>query len=88
MRSSLRRLRQEPPEGFFQVKKHSAQKYAKFLHKGATSKLETTYNLIYSSWITEIQLEFADNPILEFYVNHHEKIDKENFLTEIYIPIV
>ncbi len=91
-RTNLAMILQKPldfvPEGFFQVKKHSAQKYAKFLHKGATSKLETTYNLIYSSWITEIQLEFADNPILEFYVNHHEKIDKENFLTEIYIPIV
>lgn len=91
-RTNVAMILQKPidfvPEGFYQVKQNSAQKYAKFLHKGATSKLETTYNRIYSSWITEIQLEFADKPILEFYVNHHENIDEENFITEVYIPIV
>ncbi len=75
------------PEGLFQVKVHKKQKYAKFIHKGATNKLENTYNLIYSSWITTIKLEFSDKPILEFYVNHHEKIIEDNFITEIYIPI-
>ncbi len=75
------------PDGLFQIKRHSAHKYLKFIHKGPIEKLEDTYNHIYSSWITDVQLEFADKPILEFYVNHHEKITEENFMTEIYIPV-
>ena len=76
------------PEGLYQIKTHTAQKYAKFIHKGVTEKLEETYNHIYGSWITDVQLEFADKPILEFYINHHEKIEEENFITEIYIPVL
>jgi AraC family transcriptional regulator len=75
------------PEGLFQVKSHNEQKYLKFIHKGTNEQLTDTYNKIYSSWITDIQLEFVDKPILEFYINHHEKITAENYITEIYIPV-
>lgn len=76
------------PKDLFQIKTHTAQKYAKFIHIGATEKLEKTYNKIYGSWLTDVQLEFGDKPTLEFYVNHHENISEENFITEIYIPIL
>ncbi len=74
-------------DGLFQVKTHKEQKYAKFIHEGAISNLEDTYNHIFASWITDIQLEFVDQPILEFYVNHHEKIPQEKLITEIYIAV-
>ncbi|SHJ10253.1 AraC family transcriptional regulator [Aquimarina spongiae] len=75
-------------ENLYQTKKHHIQKYAKFIHKGANEQLVSTYNQIYGNWLTDIQLEFADKPILEFYVNHHEKIDKKDLITEIYIPVM
>lgn len=75
------------PEGLFQIKIHAPQKYVKFEHIGPTQTLEDTYNLIYASWLTDVQLEFADKPSLEFYVNHNPSIPSEQFLTEIYIPI-
>ncbi|MFK7905110.1 MAG: GyrI-like domain-containing protein [Chitinophagales bacterium] len=76
------------PEGLFQIKNHAPQKYAKFQHIGPSNTLEDTYNLIYASWLTDIQLEFVDKPTLEFYVNHEPSIPPTQFLTEIYIPIL
>jgi AraC family transcriptional regulator len=75
------------PEGLFRVKKHQPQKYAKFIHKGANEQLAETYNQIYSRWMMDIQLEFADKPTLEFYINHDETTAKEALITEIYIPV-
>jgi AraC family transcriptional regulator len=75
------------PEGLFQKKTHKEQKYTKFIHNGFSEKLEDTYSNIYSSWLTNVSLEFADKPILEFYINHHEKIPAKDFITEIYIPV-
>jgi AraC family transcriptional regulator len=75
------------PEELFQVKTHQPQKYVKFIHKGPNDMLVETYNLIYSSWTANVQLEFADKPTLEFYVNHHTNVHKKNLITEIYIPI-
>ncbi|MEL7119134.1 MAG: AraC family transcriptional regulator [Bacteroidota bacterium] len=75
------------PGGLFQLKTHSPHRYAKFIHKGQTEYLEQTYNHIFSAWMTEVRLEFADLPILEFYINHNEAIPSEQYITEIYIPI-
>lgn len=74
-------------EGLFYERQHTAQKYAKFTHKGANETLADTYNLIYASWMTDVQLEFEDKPTLEFYVNHHKKVSKKDLITEIYIPV-
>ena len=41
----------------------------KFIHFGKPETLKNSYDLIYAAWITDVQLEFADKPILEFYVN-------------------
>ncbi|MFT6001839.1 MAG: AraC family transcriptional regulator [Flavobacteriales bacterium] len=76
------------PEGLFLVKTHYPQKYAKFIHKGQNEKLVETYNLIYSLWMNQFNLEFSDKPNLEFYLNHHTSTHKKNLITEIYIPIL
>ncbi len=84
---TLNELSNFVPEGLFRIRKHKTQKYAKFIHKGANEKLVETYNQIYSTWMSEVQLEFEDKPTLEFYVNHHNKTLKKNLITEIYIPV-
>lgn len=76
-----------PLDGLFQIKEHERQKYAKFMHKGTPQTLENTYIQIFAYWLSEIPLELADKPILEFYVNHELPIPAEQFITEIYIPI-
>lgn len=74
-------------EGLYQTKTHQEHKYAKFTHQGPDENLIDTYNSIYSNWINGVELEFADLPVLEFYLNHHENIPPEKLLTEVYIPI-
>ncbi|WP_271405978.1 AraC family transcriptional regulator [Tenacibaculum soleae] len=75
-------------EGLFNTKKIASQTYAKFIHKGNYEHSENTYDLIYSRWLTDVKLEFADKPILEFYVNDEENTAVDDLITEIYIPIL
>ncbi|MGG6229773.1 AraC family transcriptional regulator [Tenacibaculum sp. SDUM215027] len=75
-------------EGTFKVKEVTSQKYAKFIHKGSHKSCFETYNTIYAHWIYEVQLEFADAPTLEFYLNDEENTSQEELITEIYIPVI
>lgn len=74
-------------KGHFALKVHRPQKYAKFVHKGSHESCCETYERIYACWLTEVALEFADAPILEFYLNDEEDTPQEELLTEIYIPV-
>lgn len=76
------------PEGMFLKKKHTRQKYAKFIHKGSHESCHETYDKIYAHWMTDIQLEFKDLPTLEFFLNDEVDTPPEELLTEIYIPVV
>lgn len=75
-------------EGMFKVKEVASQKYVKFIHKGSHESCFETYNTIYAHWIYEVQLEFADAPTLEFYLNDEENTSQEELITEIYIPVI
>lgn len=74
-------------EGLFKTKVHQRQKYAKFIHKGTDESSKETYNEIYAFWMVEVNLEFADLPTLEFYLNDETDTPPEELLTEIYIPV-
>lgn len=75
-------------KGMFKVKEVTSQKYAKFVHKGSHESCFETYNIIYAHWMYDVKLEFADAPILEFYLNDEKNTTQEELITEIYIPIV
>ncbi|MEN7551088.1 AraC family transcriptional regulator [Rapidithrix thailandica] len=77
-----------PLEGFFKTKPIESQKYVKFVHKGSHETCMDTYDSIYAQWMVHVQKEFADKPILEFYVNDEADTPKEELLTEIHIPIL
>jgi len=63
-------------------------KYIVFLHKGEYSKLENTYNDIFSSYIKTNDVQLRDLPIFERYLNKDPRRTKpENLKTEILIPI-
>ncbi len=74
-------------KGLFKTKCIEQQKYAKFAHKGSHETCMETYDQIYAYWMIEVQLEFEDKPILEFYLNDEANTRKEDLLTEIYIPV-
>ncbi|SEC44000.1 transcriptional regulator, AraC family [Tenacibaculum sp. MAR_2009_124] len=76
------------PKGLFGVKEISSQKYAKFIHKGSHEACFESYNQIYARWIFDVQLEFEDSPILEFYINDDDTTPEKDLITEIYIPVV
>lgn len=76
-----------PPEGLFKIKLNQAQKYVKFLHLGSHESSADTYHKIYSQWMVDVNLEFADLPILEFFLNDEDDTPVEELLTEIYIPV-
>ncbi|CAL2107766.1 AraC family transcriptional regulator [Tenacibaculum sp. 190524A02b] len=75
-------------KGMFKIQEVPSQKYAKFIHKGSHESCFETYNTIYAHWIYEVQLEFADAPILEFYLNDEEDTPQEELITEVYIPVI
>ncbi|WP_299678329.1 GyrI-like domain-containing protein [uncultured Tenacibaculum sp.] len=75
-------------KGFFEIKEIPTQKYAKFIHKRSHESCYETYNNIYARWMQDVQLEFADQATLEFYVNDESTTPKEELITEIYIPVV
>lgn len=77
-----------PTEGLFTIHTHPCQKYAKFVHQGPHETCADTYHEIYAFWMLDVQLEMKDLPVLEFYVNDDPQIPQQDWLTEIYIPVV
>ena len=75
------------PDGFFTIKAHQRQKYARFTHKGSYDDSIDFYRLIFAFWMRDVQLELADKPILEFYPNFEEGLPPSELITEIFIAV-
>lgn len=75
------------PEGFFQLKTLTAQKYAKFVYQGPYENCIDFYHRIYALWMEDVALELVDRPHLEFYPNFDENLPTGELLTEIYIAV-
>ena len=76
------------PEGLYRIKRHQAQKYAKFVHKGTLESSIDFYDKIYAFWMADVGLELKDLPTLEFYPNYDGDHPPTDLLTEIYIPVL
>jgi len=75
------------PPGFYRIKSHQRQKYAKFTHQGSPQSSVDFYHEIYAFWMIDVGYELADAPILEFYSNVDENLRENSLITEIYIAI-
>ncbi len=75
------------PDGLFTLKAHKRQKYAQFNYRGPYHKSLEFYHKIFAFWLTDVQLELADKPMLEFYPNFDENLPPAELITEIYIAI-
>jgi len=69
------------------VAKLKGGRYAVFTHKGSYESIDNTYKSIFEEWESVRGHEFADEPILEKYLNDPEDVKPDELLTEIYIPI-
>jgi len=78
---------QLPDEGYFKTKTIPAAHYAVFTHHGSDESMHETYTKIYTQWMHNVQLEFADRATLEIYLNHDDNIAPADQLTEICIPV-
>ena len=71
------------------IKKYtiSSGQYARIIHKGPYSELETAYRWLYASWLLESGEEPDDQPVIEEYLNDPTKTLPSELLTAIYLPI-
>ncbi len=76
------------PDGHYRIKKHTHQKYAKFMYRGAHQDVVAFYEQIYALWMLDVGLEMQDLPTLEFYPSYDERTPPEELITEIYIPVM
>ncbi len=79
--------REVKPQGEFGVQKITGGLYAVFTLKGPYSGLMEIYNAIYSQWLPESGFQLRNNISFEKYLNNPNKVNEENLLTEIYIPV-
>jgi len=75
------------PKSPFQVRRHAAQKYARFIHQGSHESSKETYQKIHAGWLHHVPCEMMDLPVLEFYPNDDGETKEEDLITEIYIGV-
>lgn len=78
----------EPPSKEFLSTRIFGGRYAKYIHKGSYSLIEDTYRQIYKDWLFNTILELDSSPIIEHYIkNDYNTGDKDDYITEILIPV-
>ncbi|WP_111980430.1 AraC family transcriptional regulator [Algibacillus agarilyticus] len=70
-----------------ETKTLGTQKYVAIVFKGPYAELETAYNWLYRQWLPEQQLELANAPVVEEYLNNPRELPPTEWLTRIHIPI-
>lgn len=62
-------------------------RYAVFLHRGAYSRIDASFEEIAREWSLRAQPVLRDAPYLEVYVTSSRDIPEEELLTELWIPV-
>jgi len=75
------------PEGKFGTRNLESGKFAVFTLKGPYSGLSDLYNRIYYHWLPMNYFKLRNSMPFEKYLNHPDKVDESEILTEIFIPI-
>ncbi len=61
--------------------------YAVLQHKGPYADLKSAYQYLYSVWLVNSDVEVADAPCFEIYLNNPREVAPTELLTEIYLPL-
>ncbi len=62
-------------------------RFATFIHQGPYAELCHTYDYIYKDWYSKKRVILGNQPSFSIYLTDPGKVDPENLLTEIYVPI-
>jgi AraC family transcriptional regulator len=62
-------------------------RYLKFIHKGRSCDIPSTYKYIYGIWLPKTEYRISIPFELEFYGEGYLGPDNENSVSEIYIPL-
>jgi AraC family transcriptional regulator len=76
------------PEDDMHRRRIKGGKYAVATIKGAYESLNMAYDYFYVKWLDENNFELKDEPSFEIYKNMTPYISPENYITEIYFPII
>lgn len=71
----------------FSVRTITGGKHLCFLYKGDYQNLSAVYDCIFREWIIKKEIELREVPVFEHYINNKVVTNKEDLLTEIYVPI-
>ena len=75
------------PHGEFGLKTIIGGLYAIFTLKGSYSGLNDLYSAIYYKWMPDSGYKFRKGIFYEKYLNNPDKVNENDILTEVYIPI-
>jgi len=75
------------PDGKVGCKVVSGGKYAVFKLIGPLTMLAPSYDYIYGNWVLQNNIELADKPCFEKYLNSPDRTPPEKLETEIWIPL-
>lgn len=62
-------------------------RFATFIHQGPYAELCYTYDYIYNDWYSKNNVTLSNHPSFSIYLTDPTKVDPENLLTEVYVPI-
>lgn len=71
----------------FSVRTIKGGQHLCFLYKGDYQNLSEVYDCIFREWIIKNEIELREDPVFEHYVNNKNLTNKDELLTEIYVPI-
>lgn len=69
------------------VKNIFGMKYLKFVHIYEFDLIEETYRQIFYNWISHLNYEIDNSPIIEHYIRDHNIQNTDGYRTEIFVPI-
>lgn len=69
------------------IKTIKGGKFAVFLYQGSYKYFAEVYDYIFNEWLIESGYEIRDEPVMERYISHPERVAEDKLKTEFYIPI-
>ena len=78
------------PEGIEGVERVTAQagKYAVMQHKGPYTSLPQAYRWFFGTWLPQAELEMAEHPCLELYLNNPRDTKPDELRTEVRMAVI
>ncbi len=75
------------PSGELREAQIAGGRYAKIVHTGSYTELETAYEWLYRTWLPESNEEPRDLPCIEEYLNDPRQVAAKDLRTAVMMPL-